>query len=329
MAFFTSGVGQYLSQVLCYSLLSLITLETLLAGWRVITTSVQLRFRLAALLLPAAAPLVFLAWSGLRTEASFQQQTAFFDIATWLGQVLFWKIALWHVLAAGLAVTTGIFIVREAVPTGRHYFRRSPAYPVLKEGTAPVLEAAVAEQSRALGIKAPAIHLAAERTPLAYVSGGRRLVVSEGVLALLDGDELRALVGHELAHLSPRVRWTGGLLLALRWFQFYNPLAFPVHHRVRRDLEKWCDDIAAELTGRPLGLPSALLKINRTLALNGRGRARAWAGAARLEHEANLDDVRERVRRSLRRKTAVPVLFPNLRLGMAALMLLAVLFFIV
>ncbi len=329
MTFFTSGAGQYFSQVLCYSLLVLIALETLLAGWRITTTSVQLRFRLAALLLPAAAPLVYLIWAGMRAETSFQEQVAFFDIATWLGQGLFWKVALWHVVAAGMAVTTGVFIVKEAVPAVRHYLQRPPDHPLLKEGSAPVLEAAVAEQSRALGIRPPAVHLAAEKTPLAHVSRGKRLIVSEGVLALLDEDELRALVGHELAHLSPRVRWTGRALLALRWLQCYNPLAFPVYYRVHRDLEKWCDDIAAGLTGRPLGLPSALLKINRALVLAGRGRGRAWAGAARLEHEANLSDVRERVRRSLRREVTVPVPFPNLRLGVAALMLLAVLFFIV
>jgi Zn-dependent protease with chaperone function len=329
MTFFASGVGQYLSQVLCYSLVTLITLETLLAGWRITANAVQLRFRLAALLIPVLAPFIFLAWSGIRTDTVFREQAAFFDITTWLGQGLFWKLAVWHLAAAGMAVTAGVFIVKEAVPSLRHLLRRRILYPRLGEGTAPALDAAVAEQSRALGIEPPAIYLAAGRTPLAHVSEGRRLIVSEGVLALLDEDELRALVGHELAHLTPRVRWTNRVLLALRWFQCYNPLAFPLYYRVHRDLEKWCDDIGAGLTGKPLVLPSALLKINRALARAGRGRGRTWAGVARLEHEANLSDVRERVRRSLRPGQGAPVPFPDLRLAVAGVMLLATLFFIV
>jgi len=329
MAFFGSAAGQYLSQVLCYSLLTLITFETLLAGWRITATDVQLRFRFAALLIPVLAPLAFAAWPGVRTDEVFREQVAFFEITTWLGQALFWKLAVWHLLAAGLVVTTGVFIVRDAVPAARHLLRRRKEYPRLKEGAAPVLEAAVAEQSRALGITPPVIYLAPGPAPVAHVSGGHRLVVSEGVLELLNDDELRSLVGHELAHLSPRVRWLGVALLVLRWLQFYNPLAFPLYYRVHRDMEKWCDDIAAELTGQRLGLSAALLKIHRALARNGRGRVRVWAGAARLEHEANIGDVRERVRRNLRPEESVPVSYPDLRLMVAGVMLLAVLFFVV
>jgi Zn-dependent protease with chaperone function len=329
MAFFGSAAGQYISEVLCYSLLTLITLETLLAGWRITATDVQLRFRLAALLIPVLAPLAFAAWPGVRTDELFREQTAFFDINTWLGEDLVLGLAVWHLLAAMLAVTIGAFIVRDAVPAVRHLLRRRTEYPRLKEGEAPVLMEAVAEQSRALGIEPPDIYLAPGPAPVAHVSGGRRLVVSEGVLALLTDDELRSLVGHELAHLSPRVRWLGLALLVLRWLQFYNPLAFPLYYRVHRDLEKWCDDIAAELTGQRLGLSAALLKIHRALAMVGRGRVRAWAGAARLEHEANLGDVRERVRRNLRPEETAAVSFPDLRLMVAGALLLVVLFFVV
>ncbi|WP_435346283.1 M48 family metalloprotease [Haloarchaeobius sp. HRN-SO-5] len=70
------------------------------------------------------------------------------------------------------------------------------------------LEALVARTSSQLDVPVPAVRVVDTDAPVALVSGLRRttatLVVSTGVLAALDGDELRAVVAHELAHVANR-----------------------------------------------------------------------------------------------------------------------------
>ena len=329
MTFFDSGIGQYLSQVVCYSLITLICLETLLAGWRITGTTVLIRFRLTALFIPVLSPFLFAAWPGQRADTFFREQVAFFDLATWFREPLFLGVTVGHIILATLGLTTAVFLVKEAGPAARHLFRRRERFSAMPAGTHPGLETAVAELSRALGIRAPVVCLSPEKAPVAHVAGAEALIVSESVLSLLEEDEIRSLVGHELAHLSFRVRWVNRLLLTLRWLQFYNPLAFPLFHRIHGDIEKWCDDIAGRLTGRPLGLPSALLKINRTLAGQGRTGRTSWLGAGTLEHAANMNDVRDRVRRIVRPATDSAIPYPDLRLVTTGLMLLALLYFIV
>src|SRR3990167_4328855 len=72
----------------------------------------------------------------------------------------------------------------------------------------PHLYAMVEDQARRAGLPMPKVCISPIGIPNAFAFGrGRRdgrVCVTEGILRLLDEDELRAVIGHELAHIRNR-----------------------------------------------------------------------------------------------------------------------------
>jgi heat shock protein HtpX len=73
---------------------------------------------------------------------------------------------------------------------------------------APQLHSVVGELARAAGIKKPKIGISNKPIPNAFAYGnfltGGHVCVTEQIMSLLSGDELRAVLGHELSHLKNR-----------------------------------------------------------------------------------------------------------------------------
>jgi heat shock protein HtpX len=73
---------------------------------------------------------------------------------------------------------------------------------------APQLHSMVGELARAAGIKKPKIGISNRPIPNAFAYGnfltGGHVCVTEQIMSLLSGDELRAVLGHELSHLKNR-----------------------------------------------------------------------------------------------------------------------------
>ncbi len=113
--------------------------------------------------------------------------------------------------------------------------------------------------------------------PAAYSVGGihGRIVVSRAMLAVLDADERCALIAHEASHLRHR-------------HQFYvhlaevataaNPLLRPVATAVRRGVERWADEDAADEVSDRTIVARAIAKA--ALASSGRAHAVGLAIAA-------------------------------------------------
>jgi len=153
----------------------------------------------------------------------------------------------------------------------------------------------LAEQA---GVPPPEVKVARDPTPNAFVFGWSRsrafLVVHEGLLDMLDRDEVRAVIGHELGHVrhrdfviltllsvipviayfilrvTPFVGWEGGdqdegfvwlLLIGLIALVVYlaSQLLILALSRCR---EYYADAHSAQLTGRPQDLINALSKIS-------------------------------------------------------------------
>ncbi len=73
-----------------------------------------------------------------------------------------------------------------------------------------------------------------------------RVVVSTGMLAVLDQAQRRALVAHERAHLAGRHHL---FLAAAHLAAAANPLLRPAERAVAYTVERWADERAAEVTG--------------------------------------------------------------------------------
>lgn len=153
----------------------------------------------------------------------------------------------------------------------------------------------VAELARKAGLPMPKVFLIPERNPNAFATGRNpehaAVAATEGILEILDDDELSGVMAHELAHVKHRDILTGtiaatfaGAIAMLGQFARFgvgsrdrrsNPLgtllivigaplgAMLIRMAVSRVREYAADEGGAEISGKPLALASALGKLHR------------------------------------------------------------------
>lgn len=88
-----------------------------------------------------------------------------------------------------------------------------------------------------------------------------KILLSQDLIDGLEGEELAAIVAHELSHIQSRdvsVVFLAGLF---RDMIAWNPIAHIAYRRLTSDREMEADRRAAELTGSPLAVASGLLKM--------------------------------------------------------------------
>ena len=172
------------------------------------------------------------------------------------------------------------------------------AQPVAR-GSAPRLEAMIERLSQKAGIPTPALYVVPDPQPNAFATGRNPeravVAVNQGLLDMLDEREVEAVVAHELGHVKHRdtltmaiVATLAGAIMTLasiaRWGMILGggnrdnnggaigllvamlvaPLAAVlIQTGISRAREFEADRAAAELTGSPQGLISALRKLER------------------------------------------------------------------
>ncbi|MER7764464.1 M56 family metallopeptidase [Streptomyces sp. NPDC097619] len=190
--------------------------------------------------------------------------------ATWLLTVAAVVLALCSTLCLALLMVVGTAQlpgnplpdawsdpeVREAVPYDE--IAGSAAIPALLAVVASCLWAGWSHRrvrrraARALiGLPDTPVAVLPDGTPYAYALPGRRragdrVVVSTGMLDLLEPAERRALFAHERAHLRGRHH---RFLLAVRLAARANPFLLPLRTAVRFTAERWADEEAAARVG--------------------------------------------------------------------------------
>lgn len=174
--------------------------------------------------------------------------------------------------------------------------RLADAHPVDRE-TAPDLYETATRVAAQLGVPAPTIAVSDRDAPEALAVGLRpdavRLVLSLGTIDALDGDQLEAVIAHELAHVGNRdamVMTAASLPVVLAdglgsridrienpgWAAVVTvPLGFlstavwvvgrTITARFSRARERAADRAAAEATGSPAALASALRRLDREI----------------------------------------------------------------
>lgn len=187
---------------------------------------------------------------------------------------------------------------------------------VLADGEEPDLQTIVARLCVAADLPRPEIVVHEERQANSWIvdplGRGPRLHVTRGLLRLLEPVELEAVVAHELCHVAHRdaaVMTVVGMPVAVlqhgatsrtgwsSWMLWSGKLAGGVigfiagfgSAALSRYRELTADAGAAQLTGRPAALASALMKISGGLALVPHEDLRAVAGRDAL-HVVAVDD---------------------------------------
>ncbi|WP_411344063.1 M56 family metallopeptidase [Paenibacillus sp. WLX1005] len=105
------------------------------------------------------------------------------------------------------------------------------------------------------------------RQPLALTMGNwrRRIILSEGLLQLLNEEEQQAVVHHELFHYRQRDPLVTFLLGQAAFALWFLPVLRNMAHQYKISREVLADHDAIQRLGTPLGIGGALLKlVNRT-----------------------------------------------------------------
>lgn len=192
---------------------------------------------------------------------------------------------------------TGLFFA-VAMNLGGYWFSDKIALSMsraqrVSEQEAPELHQMVEELCRRAGLPKPGVYIIPEAAPNAFATGRNpkhsAVAVTQGILQILDRDELEGVVAHELAHIKHRdilissvaamlagalthmtymMMWFGGgddeggnplgMLLAV----ILAPIAAGlIQMAISRSREYEADRLGAEICGQPLALANALRKL--------------------------------------------------------------------
>ncbi|HZZ83270.1 MAG TPA: M56 family metallopeptidase [Anaeromyxobacteraceae bacterium] len=315
------------SQSILHTFIGALYVEALVRGWRIRHPDQRLGLRLLALATPLVLVPALVLLYPARRSAAFLDEGALFAGRHWdelrlLGVGLH---QLW--LGAFAAAGTALFLM-DLLPLFR---RRRDDW----QGSAPPdgVAVAVAELARRMRLPPPAIHFRDTAQPFLFCTGVRKpaLVISRGTLDLLDPQELRAALAHELGHLSrrdPAVSWG---LMGARALQFFNPAFQVVARAMAKDAEWRADESAARTCGDRLALAAGLLKLYRATegvpAAPGRRNLPLAGALAGPLAEARALDLERRCRRLLE-PAPRPAPWGVLRVLLAAAALSVLLYFV-
>ncbi len=212
---------------------------------------------------------------------------ALFGLIVWAGS--FWGapgMIIAGVIALAMNFSAWFFSDKLAIAAMR-------AQPV-DDRSAPELVALVRELSERANLPMPRVYICPQQAPNAFATGrnpkNAAVAFTEGALQLLDRDELRGVIAHELAHIRNRdtlistiAATVAGLFSMLAQFAFFfgmgggrgggNPLvligvvllgavgAAIIKAMISRSREFVADADGARIAGSPHGLISALQKL--------------------------------------------------------------------
>jgi Zn-dependent protease with chaperone function len=121
-----------------------------------------------------------------------------------------------------------------------------------------------------MGIQEAELRLSKTTVPISFAVDAKKplIVMSETLLSLLNKHELEAVMAHELAHVKNSDTALKALVTAYRTALPHDPIIRLVEVAFHREREMVADAAAAKVTGRPLSLASALLKIYEAFPKN-------------------------------------------------------------
>ena len=252
--------GIYVVQTFLHSLIAILIIERAMKIWHIHNPLTQFRYRIMTLVLPVCMlPLYQLINPG-RSSFPFRQDSALFSMNKWLSLEIWDLVPLRTVFIIILAGTSFVFFLQEVLPIMRDVFARKGRDLSSQFYSDPGIDDLARQMSEKLEIEPPSVSLLEDSSPFIFTSGSRNhaIVLTSGLVELLDREQLKSAIAHELAHIARRSNATKWMIFAIRVLMFFNPIVLIVFRRIVQDDEHVCDDITVSLTKSPLVLASTL-----------------------------------------------------------------------
>jgi beta-lactamase regulating signal transducer with metallopeptidase domain len=130
------------------------------------------------------------------------------------------------------------------------------------------LERVVKDLAKSFKMKSPRVRVSGNPALSPFATGllNPLLVVPGALLPVLNRNELRLLLAHELAHIRRRDIIWKWILLFMRYLAFLNPVAHYPYRWLSLEMERACDRLAASVTRKPGTLARTLLKVEEYLS---------------------------------------------------------------
>ena len=219
----------------------------------------------------------------------------------WLTSIIMFTIVYFLVMIAGMYMGVGsymIWLVASLVIVFLQYWfgpslvKRSMNVRPLSEAEAPQIHQMVQELADAAGIPKPEIGLSEVNIPNAFAYGRSKrsghIAITRPILGLLDHDELKAVIGHEMGHIQHNDMIVTTVVSVIPMICYYIALAFMFSGDrdnggtiiigilgyvfyligqllvlfISRIREYYADEASVEFGNRPAALVSALYKLS-------------------------------------------------------------------
>lgn len=276
----------------------------------------RLRLWLLALLAPVVLSPVYRALWRDRTEDRFRDADA-------LLSGTHWSSLAWHGVSAGAfflsaaAALGALLYLRDLVPLVPTFVRSFADGARERAGRVvdvpPALLAAADRAARAIGVERPRLRFDDTQAPNLSCRGWRRplLVASQGLVELLDADELAAALAHELWHAKRRDTRVGLVVMLVRTAFFFSPGLQIAARALVQEMEGEADQAAAHAMGGPEVVVRSLHKM-----VGAPGRH------TRLWHRLQTGAIQHRCRLLVDERRLIPASTPALLVAAAGLALL-------
>jgi Zn-dependent protease with chaperone function len=167
-----------------------------------------------------------------------------------------------------VALSAGGIVFVSMLLLGGRISRRAFGVVLMEKEDYPDVQERVRLVSSKLGIAAPDVGLVEDLRPNAFSigrGGDATIVLSLGILNILEDDELDAVISHELAHIKNGDLTFKALMNALIAISFFNPLAYLSASAALKEREMLADECGARVLAHPQALASALVKVGNSL----------------------------------------------------------------
>jgi len=255
-----SLVGAYVVQTFLHSLIAILIIERAMKIWHINNPLTQFRYRIMTLVLPVFMLPLYQMINFSRGSFTFRQEKAIFSMDRWLSLEIWGLVPLTAVFMLILGATSFVFFLQEVVPIMRDLFARKGEDPYVSLSSDPGVDDLTRQMSAQLGIEPPPVTLLEDSNPFIVTSGSKNhaLILTSGLLEVLDREQLKSAIAHELAHIARMSNATKWIVFVIRVLMFFNPIVLIVFRRIVQDDEHICDDITVSLTKPPRVLASTL-----------------------------------------------------------------------